>query len=118
MADAFDDTLDSLADVLTRGTAKDDYGIKDPGFVTAASGVPCKVSSGKGRPKEFKDGKKASISWRCIYMRPWPNGEGTATLLTHNHWLRVNNTLYDVMQIINPGEENHHLEVWCEVINA
>jgi hypothetical protein len=115
MTDAFDDTLDSLADVLTKetGTA-DDYGVSTHNFVTISSGVPCRVSLGRGRAREDKSDKKTALNYREVFMRPYFDPQGNK--LSHNNWLRINNQLYDVYQVDNPGEQNHHFEVWCTLV--
>ncbi len=115
--DSFDATLDSLADILVRDTGQADaYGHANPQFTVVASGVPCRVSLGKGRAKEFKADKKTGLNYREVFLRPWPDGDGTVTQLTHDHWLRIDGVYYDIFQIDDPGNQHHHLEVWCTLL--
>lgn len=118
MKDAFDAALTKLADVLERGHgAADDYGVSAVTFTTVSPAqVPCRVSLGKGRAKESKAGTKTARNYRCVFMRPVSNLSGTYATLNHDHWLRIDGQLYDIFQIDNPGDMDHHLEVWCELI--
>jgi hypothetical protein len=104
---------------------------------TEGKGVP------KG--KELLSRSKLALAYREVFMRPFffdasPDGSyipywvhnGTTyntSPLTHEHWLLIPSTTVlnannqatpgeylDIFDIDNPGEANHHLEVWCRVI--
>lgn len=116
--DLFDEQLKSLATILIRGVGTaDSYGVAPPELTTVATNVPCRVSLGRGRPKELKAEKKIAENYKCVFMRPWFADPPTNSQpLTHNHWLEINGQLYDIFQIDDPSLLGHHLEVWCELI--
>jgi hypothetical protein len=122
MLDPFDAQLTGLASVLSRdaGNNADAYGVSDPTFQTLATGVPCRISLGKGRAREWKTGKKIAVNYKCVFMRPWYNPADNTPLGPH-HWLLVTSKdypapqKYQIFQIDDPGLTGHHLEVWCEL---
>ena len=133
MQDAFDAQLNQTCNIMVRNQgAGNSYGVSSPNFVTIATGVLCRVALGRGRAKEWKEQKKIAKNYRIVYMRPWyadqaPDGSflrnhvvGGTTYntqpLTHDHWLQFIGQNYDIMQVENPGEVDHHLEVYCELV--
>lgn len=133
MQDAFDSSLKQVCSIMVRDVgAGNSYGVSSPAFVTLATNVPCRVALGRGRAKEYKAEKKTSRNYRIVYMRPWyadqaPDGSnlrnhvvGGTTYntqpLTHDHWIQFAGQNYDAYQVENPGEIDHHLEVYCELI--
>ena len=123
MQDAFDTLLTDSATVLYASTATDRRGINPTLVVVSSAPVPCRVSLGKGRAKEWFADKKVARNYREVFMRPFTDTNGKA-LSTH-HWLRITSArdgstqLYEIFQIDPPsslGPAVHHLEVWCQLI--
>lgn len=122
MNDAFDDGLESTAAVQIRtGGSGDTYGVSDPTFVTVAGSeaVPCLVTGfGRKTGEEKRQNTKFALGYRFVMMRPWPNGEGTANELTHDHWLLINGEQHDIVSIVDPGGLHHHIELETRVVFA
>lgn len=112
--EAFDATLNKLADILIRPAGGDAYGAQSNELVVVGTAVPCRVSLGKGRAKELKTPLNAARNYREVFMRPFTDASGNK--LSRKNWLRIDGQIYDVYQVDNPGEEDHHYEVWCELI--
>jgi hypothetical protein len=120
--DAFDQSLTAVCSVMVRdaGVTCDAYGTADPTFTTLATGIPCRVSLGKGRAREWKSGKKIAVNYKCVFMRPFFEPISGLPLGPH-HWLQVTSAEYatpqnyQIFQIDDPGLLQHHLEVWCEL---
>lgn len=103
------------------------------------------VNHGVPRGQEELAKSKLALAYRKVFLRPWfadaaPDGsyipfwvyEGTTyntQPLTHDHWLLVpsqsvlnansqpaTGVYYDIYEIDNPGNANHHLEAWCRVV--
>jgi hypothetical protein len=101
--------------------------------------------SAAGKQKEFRAKSKETITFREVQMRPWfldPAPDGSfepyhvfggvtynTTPLTHHHWLLIPSSaalnqngeatpgeLYDIIDVQNPGMQNHHIEVWCQLV--
>lgn len=131
MTEAFDQSLTKTADVLLRPAGGDAYGAQSNNLQKVGT-VACRVSLGKGRPHEAKTPRKAANNYREVFMRPWYSDQapdasfarnhviGSTTYntkpLTHKNWLQIDGQLYDITQVDNPGEQDHHFEVWCELI--
>jgi hypothetical protein len=99
------------------------------------------------RGKEELAKAKVAIAYREVFMRPWfldPSPDGSyipnwvssgvtynTKPLTHNHWMLIpsatvknsNNQAtpgeyYDIFDIDNPGQANHHIEVWSRLVQT
>ncbi len=111
--------MNGTCDILANQGAIDAYGQRSnqvQDFVVIAT-VPCYVSTdAPGRPHEYVVEKESSVDWTRVFMRPpaLPGGEP----LTPHHWLRIENELYNVFNILNPGLLDHHYEVVCKVVTA
>jgi hypothetical protein len=114
MVDAFDATLNKVASIQAHVAGSDDYGSQGSTLVTLATGVPVRVSLGRGRAHEFKADKQFALNYREVFMRPWYDSNGN--LLSRLNWLLIDGELYNVYQVDNPGGLNHHLEVWCTLV--
>jgi hypothetical protein len=117
MSDVFDDLLISSAQILEKGDVgePDAYGVMDQDF-TVLDTVRCRLSTkGIGRPKEFKAGKKSSLTYKTVFMRQWANGT-----LTEHHWLQINGDKYDILRVdplfLADPSTAHHLEVLVELV--
>lgn len=130
-ADPFDAMLTSRLDILERDTSLgDELGMSDPTFNTIATGIPCRVSQGKGVQKgnEVRSKSTVALTYREVFMRPWfrdpaPNGSFVPftvvsgitynTLpLSHNHWFLIPSaTSVNANNESIPGEQYDILEI-------
>ena len=120
MNDAFDDALISVADVQVReDDTGNSYGVSNPTFSTVATAVPCVVTGfGRKTGEERRANTKFALGYRLVLMRPWPNGEGTPNTLTHEHWLSIDGQQHDIVSILDPGNQHHHIEVETRIVFA
>lgn len=106
----FDELLISTCSVFRRAAASSsvNYGQKTNALpTTVATGVPCKYSRGGGT--EWKYDKKMVLSNGKVYMRV-----PTGFTLTEKDWLEIDGvtgTKFNILNIDNPGLQDHHLEI-------
>ena len=103
--------------------------------------------TGTPRGRELRAKSKIQLDFREVFMRPWfldPSPDGSyipynvvsgttynTQPLTHDHWLLIPSAsvlnsnseatpgdMYDITDIDNPGLENHHLEVWAQIVQV
>jgi len=115
VTDPFDLLLIDTAQVMTRtASSAGGYG-GTQSFTPVGAPVKCRVSTGAaGVGKEFRAKSKEDIYFRRVFMRPWC--DPSSKPLTHDHWLQIDGVMYDIFDILNPGGMNHHLEVWCRIL--
>ena len=113
--DPFDRLLNATAQVMTRtASSAGGYGGTQT-FTAVGTPVPCRVSTGAaGVGKEMRAKSKEDINFRRVFMRSWYDPSNNP--LNHDHWLQIGGVMYDIFDILNPGGMNHHLEVWCRVL--
>jgi hypothetical protein len=112
--DPFDALLNATCYViqLADGTA-DAYGEPVETHTVLASNVPCAVSAdAPGRAKEFQSEKQPALNYRRVFMRSPVLSSGES--LNENHYLRIDGGYCNIIEVINPGRRNHHLEVIIE----
>lgn len=122
MQDAFDALLTDTATVLYASGSYDARGINPNLEVVSLAPVPCRVSLGLGRAKEWFADKKGARNYREVFMRPFTDKNGRP--LSIHHWLQITSQRdgsaqkYEIIQVDPPsalGPAVHHLQVWCQI---
>lgn len=123
MLDAFDAYLTDSATVLYTDGNTDASGVSPNLVIVSLAPVPCRVSLGLGRAKEWFAEKEVARNYREVFMRPFSDKNGVP--LNIHHWLKITsardgaNQLYEIIQVDPPsalGPAVHHLQVWCQII--
>lgn len=99
--------LNTTCDVYQPVPSADDYGESDLHLQVVDTDVACRLSI-LGKGQEFKLDKRVLIVNRKAYMLP--------RKLDHNNYLLIEGNMYNVVQVDNPSNLNHHYEVWLELI--
>lgn len=110
MADHFDALMISTCTIFEldpNATSVDKYGHRSQELAVKHEDVPCRVST-ITRGMETRDGKKAAVGERMIYMRPID--------VVETNVIEVGSSRFNVKSVENPSLLDHHYELLCEVI--
>jgi hypothetical protein len=132
MPDLFDLVMNSVCSIWKKAPdgVVDGYGIQHQTFILIKTGVPCRADPGAG--KELDTDVAFGIQTVTFFMRPQTVDDPPIPLDIH-HWLQINSTslmddtiqtfpidangtMYDILNIKNPGLIGHHLEIEAKLI--
>lgn len=136
IVDPFDLMLNKVGVIKERTTSGyGGYG-GTPSLSTVGATAKCRYATLASVPTdiEFRSKSKEAIAFRKVFLRPWfvdqsPDGSyepshviGPDTYNTQplrpTHWLLIENEMYDIYELRNPGGLYHHFEACCRVIEV
>lgn len=113
--DTFDEMMISTCAILGKDTtlAVNKYGQPSQVLSTLLTTWPCRLSTRPSGGKEFKAVKQTGKNYFVVFMR-LPMFTGSP--LTIHHWLEIDGVRYNILNINDPSNMHHHLEVEVEQV--
>jgi hypothetical protein len=103
------------ADIYDAGGPVNSCGIRPSNAANltklTTSPVACRILPMKG-PREFKSGKKMSISQSTIFVMPWIGPAGQ--VIDEHKWFEVNGKMYNVIEAVPPPIDGAPFELVVE----
>lgn len=111
MTEQFDKMMNKTCSIQHRDSTapKDAYNQPSTALVSLEDGVPCRISTLPGG-REYKSDRNYSLSSSKVFMRP------RSFAVTEHMTLVLDSVKYDILNVLNPGGLNHHLELIVQEI--
>lgn len=113
--------LVSTATNLRRGDAEDGYNASptqsDDFSVTVAEDIPCRVTSQSTRQRyrQKLNGIDVDVNTLTIFMNVFDDNGNRWDVQERDRFV-VGGRNYDIMNVDNPGQMDHHLELMVQVV--
>jgi len=105
--------LNKTCSILAQSGIKDAYGIESFTLVTLVSNWPCAVAADVTTyGREAQGEVQYAKDFRRVFMRV------PSVPIDQRNWLSIDGTVCNVIDVINPGGRDHHLEVIIENVTG
>lgn len=118
MTDAFDNLMINTCSILAKGQSGsvDDSGHEVQTLTSVLDDVPCRLSTLGGGGREDAKQARYGINRFKVYMRPPVIPSPTGPDLTIHHWIQISGKQYNVLNVDDPSNLHHHLEVLVSLV--